>query len=151
MCAAAVPCHLGLWCQIWNGFEQHWPELLGSFWSFHHLCGLQWRTAWKDCNPDNPLDLGEGGSRVTGWSHPAEKSSKLRWAVRVYALLLLTDCWSRAEYTFCSVSARSCVDVVFDPGCVTSGLVPLKTLVGIYAVVQDKRAKCPLCSLSSTA
>lgn len=51
----------------------------------------------------------------------------------------------------CSVSARSCVDVVFDPGCITSGLVPLKTLVGIYTVIQDKRAKFPLCSLSSTA
>lgn len=47
--------------------------------------------------------------------------------------LLLTDCWIRAEYTFCSVRARSCVDVVFDPGCVTLGLVPPKTLMGIYA------------------
>jgi len=151
MCAAAVPCRPGLWCRIWNGFEQHWPELLGSFCSFHHLRGLQWWTARKDHNPSNPLDVGEGGSRVTGQSHPAERSSKLRQAVRVCALLLLTDCWSRAEYTLCSASAHSCVDVVFDPGCVTSGLVPLKTLGGIYTVIRDKRAKFPLCSLSSTA
>lgn len=129
MCAAAVPCRLGLWCRTWDGFEQRWPELLGGFFSFHHLCGwLQRWTAWKDRNPSNPLDLGEGGSRVTGQPHPAERSSKLRRAVRVYALLLLTDCWSRAEYTFCSVSARSRVDVVFNPGCVMSGLVPLKRL-----------------------
>lgn len=151
MCAATVPCCLGLWGGVWNGFEQHRPELLGSFCSFHYLCGLQWQMAWKDHSPNNSLDLGEWGSRVTGWWHHAKRSSQLRWEGRVCALLLLADCWSRAECTFCSVSARSCVDVVFDPGCMTSGLVPLKTLVGIYTVIQDKRAKFPLCSLSSTA
>lgn len=78
------------------------------------------------------------------------KEFRAKAAVRVCALLL-TECWSRAEYTFCSVSACSCVDVVFNPGCVTSGLVPLKTLMGIYIVIQDKRAKFPSCSLSSTA
>lgn len=59
--------------------------------------------------------------------------------------ILLDDCWSRAEYTFCSVSACSCVDVVFNPGCVTLGLIPLQTLVGAYCVIQDKRANFPLC------
>jgi len=80
---------------------------------------------------------------VAGCSHPAERRSKPRWAVRASALVFLTGSWSRAERTFCSVSARSRVDVVFDPGCVTSGLVPLKTLVGIYTVIRTP-GKVPL-------
>lgn len=101
-----MPCHLGLWCWIWNGFEQHWPELLGSFCSFHHLCGLQWQTAWKDHNPSIPLDLGRGGNRVSGWSHPAERSSKLR---RAPSHWLLEQSWIRLLFSQCLLLCRCCL------------------------------------------